>query len=56
LFVAHQDVADGVLLEQRVVNRQHGAARIAKNDIHALVFEGAQQAFGAAWLFIGRHT
>ena len=31
LLVAHEDVADPRLLEQRVVDRQHRAARIAEN-------------------------
>ena len=39
-FLAHQDVAQRVLLEERVVDRQDGAAGIAENDIDALVDEG----------------
>ena len=38
-FLAHQDVAQRILLEERVVNRQDRAARIAENDIDALVDE-----------------
>ena len=45
LFMADQDVADIVLLEHRVVNRQDGAAGIAENDIDALRLEGAGAAF-----------
>ena len=37
LLVAHQDVLDLVLLEQRVVDRQHRAARIAEQVLDALV-------------------
>ena len=32
LFVAHKDVADPALRENRIVNRQYGAARIAEDD------------------------
>ena len=37
LFVAHQDVLHLVLLEQRVIDRQHGAAGIAENVRDALI-------------------
>ena len=37
LFMADEDVADTPVLKQRVVNRQHRAAGIAENRIHALV-------------------
>ena len=36
-FLAHQDVAQRVLLEQRVVDRQDRTTGIAENDIDALV-------------------
>jgi hypothetical protein len=39
-FLAHQDVAQCVLLEERVVNRQNRTARIAENDIDALIHQG----------------
>ena len=45
-LLADQDVADRVLLEQRVVDRQDGAARVAENHLHALVLQGAQQDLG----------
>jgi hypothetical protein len=39
LFVAHQDVADVVLLEELVIDRQHGAAGIAEDHLDALILE-----------------
>src|SRR3546814_2719277 len=48
LLVAHQDVADRILLEQRVVNRQHGTARIAENDLDPLIDKGLDHQFGTA--------
>ena len=44
-FLAHQDVANSVLLEQRIVDRQYGAARIAENNLYALILEGAKKDF-----------
>ena len=40
LLVAHQDVADVVLLEDLVVDRQHRAAGIAEHGVDALVLQG----------------
>ena len=37
LFMAHQDMTQGILLEQRVVDRQDRSAGIAENDIDALI-------------------
>jgi hypothetical protein len=37
LLVAHQDVADRVLLEDRVVDRQHRAAGIAEYHVDVLL-------------------
>ena len=37
LLVTHQDVVDFVLLEQCIVDRQHRAAGIAENMLHALI-------------------
>ena len=37
LLVPHQDVVDFILLEQRIVDRQHRAAGIAENMLHALI-------------------
>ncbi len=47
LLVAHQDVLDLVLLEQRVVDRQHGAARIAEQVLDALVLKRCDDHLGA---------
>ena len=44
-FLADQDVADGVLLEQRIVDRQYRAAGIAEDDLYALVLQGAEENF-----------
>ena len=40
LFVPHEDVADVVLLEDLVIDRQHRAARIAEHGIHTLILQG----------------
>ncbi len=45
LFVAGEDVADAVLLEDRVVKRKYGAARIAEYDLDALVDQGLEDNF-----------
>ena len=45
LLMPHQDVADGVLLEQRVVDRQYRAAGIPEDNLYALVLEGAEENF-----------
>jgi hypothetical protein len=37
LLVPDEDMADMVLLEERVVDRQYGATGIPENDINALV-------------------
>ena len=39
LFVAHKDVANVVLLEDLVIDRQHGAAGIAEDHLDALILE-----------------
>ena len=41
-FLADQDVADGILVEDRVVDRQYRATRIAEDHFHALVLQGAE--------------
>ncbi len=38
-FLAHQDVAQRILLEQRIVDRQDRAAGIAEYDIDTLIDE-----------------
>jgi len=37
LLVAHEDVAQGILLEEFVIKRKHGTAGIAENHIDALI-------------------
>ena len=50
LFVPHQDVPHLVLLEQRVVDRQHGAAGIAENVLDALIGKRRHHHFRAGHL------
>ena len=47
LLVAHQDVAQLVLLEERIVDRKDGAAGIAEDDLDFLVDQGFHQQIGA---------
>ena len=47
LLVAHEDVLDAVLLEQLVIDRQDGAARIAENVLDALIGESLKHHLGA---------
>jgi hypothetical protein len=47
LLVPDEDVADGVLLEQRVVDREHGAAGIAEDDLDALILQRPEHDLGA---------
>ena len=54
LLVAHQDVADRVLLEHRIIDRQHRAAGIAENHLDALLLQRTKQHFGAR-LHLGLH-
>ena len=46
-FLADEDVLDLVLLEQLVVDRQHGAAGIAENVLDALIDERLDHHLGA---------
>ena len=46
-LLAHQDVTQPVLLEQGVVDRQHGAAGIAEDHVGALVQHGLDHHLGA---------
>ncbi len=34
LFVPHEDVADPLLFEEGIIDREDGPARIAENDLH----------------------
>ena len=49
-LVAHQDVAQLVLAEQHVVDRQHGAAGIAEDHLHAFVQQRAHDDLGPGHL------
>ena len=49
-LLADQDVAHLVLPEQRVVDRQHGAAGIAENEFDALILQRLDDHFGAGHL------
>ena len=46
LLMAHEHVDDIVGREERIVNRQHGAARITENVPDALVFQRPNDHFG----------
>jgi hypothetical protein len=48
LLGPHQDVLHLVLREDGVVDRQHRAARIAEQMLHALIGERRDHHFGAA--------
>ena len=50
LFMAHQHMADPVLLENLVINRQHRAAWIPEYDVHTLVLEGLNHHFRSGHL------
>ena len=43
LFVRGDDVTDGAVAVERVVNIEHGAARIAENRVNALFFEAVDE-------------
>ena len=47
LFVPHQDVLEGVLLENFVVDIQNRATRIAKDVLDALGLQAAHDDLGA---------
>ncbi len=47
LFVAHEKMADPVLLEQLVIDRKDRAARISENILNALVGQSLQDDFRA---------
>ncbi len=55
-FLANQDVADSVLLEQRIIDRQYGAAGIAENNLYALVLKGTKKDFCSRLSHIRRHS
>ena len=47
LLVANEDVLQPILLEQLVIDRQHGAARVAENVLDTLVGQNLEHHFGA---------
>ena len=47
LLVANENVLDAILLEQFVIDRQDGAARIAENMLNALIGESLKHHLGA---------
>jgi hypothetical protein len=47
LLVADEHVLDGVLMEERVIDRKHRAARIAEHVLDPLILEGADHHLGA---------
>ena len=47
LFMANEDVAKFLLLEQRIIGRQHGPTRIAENDLNPLINQGLEDDFCA---------
>ena len=56
LLVPHQDVLHLVLREEGVIDRQHRAARIAEDVLHALISERRHHHFGAGHFAChGRH-
>src|SRR3546814_20172557 len=52
--MADQNVPDALLLEQRVIDRQHCAARIAEDHLDAQVLQRPDQYLRSAH-FTGRH-
>src|SRR3546814_20106361 len=54
LLMADQNVPDALLLEQRVIDRQHCAARIAEDQLDAQVLQRPDQYLRSAH-FTGRH-
>ncbi len=48
LLVAHEDVLHLLLMEDGVVDRQHGSAGIAEDVLHPLVGHGLDDHLGAA--------
>ena len=53
-LVPHQNVADPLLAEQRVIDRQHRATGIAEDEFHALPHQAFDQNIGAAALLAHR--
>ena len=51
-FLAHENMLELVLLEDRVINWQHCAARIAEHGIHTLIYESFDNNFSAGHFLI----
>ena len=49
-FLADQHMADLVLLEHRIVNRQYGAAGITEHGFHAIIRQRRENHLGATHL------
>jgi hypothetical protein len=45
LLMANEDMANGVLLEQRVIHRKYGAAGITEDDLNTLIRQGLDHHF-----------
>jgi hypothetical protein len=45
--VADENVLEAILLKQLIVDRQHGAARVAENMLNALIGESLKHHLGA---------
>jgi hypothetical protein len=55
LLVTHQDVADLLLLEKLVIDRQDRAARLAENRVDAMLVQCMDYHFGACHLHFLAH-
>ena len=53
LLVPHQNVADVILLENRIVNREYGPAWISEYDLYTLIGESLKDDFGAVQRGVG---
>ncbi len=57
LFVAHQNMLDLLLLEDLVIDRQYGPARIAENMLDAVILQRLEDDLGARHLIVfARHA
>ncbi|MNT79393.1 hypothetical protein D3C72_2187220 [compost metagenome] len=57
LLVTHQDVLDVVLLEDLVIDRQHGAAGITEDMLDPVVLQRLEDDLGARHLIVfARHA
>ncbi len=56
LLVAHEDMAQGGFVMQRVIERQHGPARVAEDGIDAKVKKGLYEHLCSAALRSGSRS